>query len=363
MSSSWTPKSRFRDKGWHMKKNIMGTLCVLCLLTLTACGQSGLFGSDDDAPKAPAPSAAPTVSESLPALQAPPGSADRPAPLGTTGAPRTPDGLPALQPLKGVNANQLFTDELSDPDDRLDRLENAVQEIRNDMDTMAPSIIRLIAIEADIQNLIEQLEMLLSSEPPPPAPVPAAPVSAAPVSSTAPPSAPVALADPGAVMEDPDAAYVPPAQEGPQASAAPVPITAQGTPPPEPAQPQAPSPALAPGEVAVLDMRVGEHPDKTRIVLDVSGKTSFTADLDNSENLLLVELANATWRAPASTRYPRSKLLVSHVAERTGDGPTLLIVQLKSGASILSKSTLKGKDGTGQRIVIDLAAEKSAATQ
>jgi hypothetical protein len=47
---------------------------------------------------------------------------------------------------------------MSDEADRLDRLENAVQELRNDFDTITPAITRLVAIEGDIQKLITQLD-------------------------------------------------------------------------------------------------------------------------------------------------------------------------------------------------------------
>lgn len=347
MSSSWTPDSRFRDKDWYIGKAMRSAVFALCLFALSACGQGNLFGGDET-PPAPPSSAAPTVSESLPALQSPPGSEERPAPIGTTGTPRTPDGLPALQPPRGLNNSQLFEQKLSDPDLRISRLENAVQELRNDFDKMAPSIIRLIAIESDIQTLVKQLETLLNSEPPPQK-APTQEIAPTPLSSAG-SSAPVALADEPAM--EPDA----PALES-MASGAPVPITGQASPP-------APSrPVLPAGKIAVLDMRVGEHPDKTRIVLDVSGKTSFRADLDKAERILLVELPETVWRAPASTRYPDSKLLVSHVAESTGDGPTLLIVQLKTDADLIYQGTMSGKDGKGQRIIIDLAADKGAATQ
>ena len=36
----------------------------------------------------------------------------------------------------------------------------------------------------------------------------------------------------------------------------------------------------------VTGIRVGQHPDKVRIVFDVTAKTNYRADLDNGENIV-----------------------------------------------------------------------------
>jgi N-acetylmuramoyl-L-alanine amidase len=124
----------------------------------------------------------------------------------------------------------------------------------------------------------------------------------------------------------------------------------------------APAATAAPADIkpassgpAVLDMRVGEHPGKTRIVLDVRGKTSFTSDLDRSENILLVELPEAAWNAQAQKSFSASPLISSYRVEPMGDKGTLLVIQLKAGATISYKGTINNPDG-GQRIVIDIAS-------
>jgi len=59
--------------------------------------------------------------------------------------------------------NVLFSEPLSDEADRFDRVENAVQDIRDEFDKMSPSINRLISIESDIRELHDQLKILIDN--------------------------------------------------------------------------------------------------------------------------------------------------------------------------------------------------------
>lgn len=368
MSSSWTSKPHFSGGCAFLKGFSRGSFGLLCAVLLTSCGfssPSGYSGSTEST----------TQSDTLQPLTVPPNSADRPPAPGTTGAPKTADGLPALQ-VKGTNT-ALFSQRMSDEADRIDRLENAVQELRNDFDAMAPAIVRLVAIEGDIQALIQQLEAITGASnapssyddtydntpiypqathlPPIPQDIPASEEAAseqAALPSISSPSGPIAQEQ--AEMQD-GSGY--PAQE-------PLPpATASGvtTPPAAAAPPAAPAQApqvitpITPAVASVMDIRIGEHPGKTRIVLDVRGKTGFTADLDNQEKILVVELPEAGWSAAAQKTLPSSPLIASYRIEPLDNGGTLLIVQLKKSAAVSYKGAMDDP-GKGQRLIIDLTA-------
>jgi hypothetical protein len=100
-------------------------------------------------------------------------------------------------------------------------------------------------------------------------------------------------------------------------------------------------------------MRVGEHPGKLRIVLDIRGRTPYTADLDNNEKILVVELPKAAWTAERQKNFTDNPLISSYRTEAMEDGGTMLILQLKSASSIGYKAAIDNPDG-GSRIVIDL---------
>ncbi len=355
MSRIWTPMPYFRGGRAYFNMIGLSILAMLCPVLLSACGEShpsGYAGSPN--------------SDTLKPVAAPPGSDDQPVLAGQTGTPKTPDGLPALT-AKGTNTN-LFSPEVKNEVDRIDRLENAVQELRNDFDAMAPAIVRLVSIEKDLQNLIGQLDMLTSGTAAPIPPIEESELDAAePVQPASLPLPPVA---PPLSPED--------AQASPAhvASTDPVPLTPSQQQPPSPAQetaapvsgPSAPETASAPPTAitppvavaapaangpAVQALRLGEHPGKVRIVLDVRGKTSFNADLDNAEKILVIELPQAAWNAAAQQSFSGNPVLASYKTESMGDAGTRLIIVLKAATSIAYKSAMNNPDGSS-KIIIDL---------
>ena len=332
MSSPWTRQPHFRCGAMLYKYVKWSALPALCLLLLSACGGQD---SKDSRPKSTA-AVVGTLDSGDVLAPLPPGTNIRPPATGTTGLENTSEGLPALQPPRGVNNVQLFEKELRDPDERLDRLENAVQELRNHFDSLSPSVVRLVAIEKDIQNLIGQLEILVEED------SGQNQTQSPPQMMTAPSAAPPPLAN-----SEP----LPLRNELPPAEALASPPAAPSTLPPETM-----SPPVAPSEAEVFGLRVGEHPAKTRIVLDVSKKVSYGLDLDTEEKILVVELPETGWGAPETKTFGKdSPLLSSYKASPSNGGKgTLLILQLKKDARLLSESIIKAEQGNGARIVIDL---------
>lgn len=140
-------------------------LLMISVLFLTACegrstgNGSVLPSSQDRMIQVDAP-----VGMSIDPLL-PPGATDRPALPGESGRQRTAEGLPILDS-KGPNLKQMFRQDIKDPIDRIKRVENAVLEMRQDLDSVLPAINRLVSIEGDIQALTTQLKALLVDENP-----------------------------------------------------------------------------------------------------------------------------------------------------------------------------------------------------
>lgn len=89
---------------------------------------------------------------------------------GTPGAASS-TGLP-IAPSLGIKADLLFADPVKDPNERMARLENAVVDIRRELDATLPAVGRLVAIEGDIQELVRQLQTLTVEGGDAPAPLP-----------------------------------------------------------------------------------------------------------------------------------------------------------------------------------------------
>ncbi len=100
---------------------------------------------------------------------------------------------------------------------------------------------------------------------------------------------------------------------------------------------------------------MGDHGGTARIVLDVTGKTSFRHDLDNSENLLVIELPDAGWNGSPSQTFAADSLIESYTAQPMDGGKgTRVVIQLKAPTSVVSEAALGADKGNPERIVLDL---------
>lgn len=254
-------------------------LCALSLaLPLAACGPA------TNSPSATASSShIPTPADTSSGPPVDLGAGAPPAPT-----PSAPGMHPAFGPARGVNADLMFAERLDDPNQRFQRLENAVADMRHEMDNI-----------------------LLSALPPSPAPATEGSAS---------------LSD----VEQLNAAK------------------------PKPATASAPTPTkkAATDAPAVKALRTGLHEGGiNRLVLDLTGASSFTVDLDNTERLLVLEIPGAAWSAAAKGAFKGMPLLASWSTESLEGGKgARVIIQLSTAVKIAGKSTLKSPD----RIVIDL---------
>ncbi len=128
---------------------------AFCALFLAGCVTSG---SGQRAAKAGAPPDA-VKQEQTAQKQAP-----KPPVQPIKPAPSAVDTLRALAPNTGLKTTRLFDEPLRNTGERVDRLENTVQQIKDDFDAVTPAVVRLVAIEKDIQGLIGQLETLMETD-------------------------------------------------------------------------------------------------------------------------------------------------------------------------------------------------------
>lgn len=131
-----------------------------------------------------------------------------------------------------------------------------------------------------------------------------------------------------------------------------MPLVKADTPPPKKT---ADKPVSLPKETTIMGVRLGEHPDKTRMVLDWSKLGDVRTDLDNAEKLLLITLSETAWDAKAVVAGLSSPLVAGWAVQDDGKGKTLA-VQLKKPVKILSVGKLKAEGGKPARVIIDLAA-------
>ncbi len=216
----------------------------------------------------------------------------------------------------GLNLDTYFARDLKDMNERVDRLERVLSAMNKDMKILAPAV-------QDLTSDSRRAPMPLSYE--------------SGVDAQGQPVSLNALA--------PSQAGGSPLPHAPSAGAqAHVQKGAQPT-------------AHASGQSAVVTgIRVGQHPDKVRLVFDVTKKTSFEVDLDNDENILVVELPNALWKTQVRHEsFGRLPVVKSYKVNAFNQGQgNIFVLQLKAPTSILMKTKLPALSGNGERIVIDL---------
>lgn len=219
--------------------------------------------------------------------------------------------LDEKKPKHKFNPKNMFGSSLRSDEERIDRLERAVQDMRNEFESVKPSIKRLTALEGDIQRLVHELKQINDEEDYTPA----------------------------------TSSYKAPQKKAASRTYTPAKSTAKSS-------YQKKSPPASNGKASVYDVRVGEHPGRTRIVMDVSAKTKFSVDIDNSENIMIIELPNAGWSTSNSKNFAKSNFISSYKVE-SSNGGHILILQLKRNAKVTYKGDLAGK-GSSRRLVIDL---------
>ncbi len=215
---------------------------------------------------------------------------------------------------------------------RVARLEQSVGTLRSDYDRIMPAFASLNTTNERIQTLLDEMEAEGKIPPVVAAARPVPKVSAPKAAMKVEPSE-----EDQAMMAD-EAVMSAPEKVAPAAAAADVP----------PSSGQSSS---------VTALRIGEHPDKTRLVLDMDAKAkpSFKYDVDHDEKLLLIDLPASAW-AGKTTGRPNSPLVSGWDVQKGPSGGTTLAIQLKKDARVLSSEFLKAGNGEGARLVLDIAS-------
>ncbi len=311
---------------YFMYRRIALSLCfTLFLGLLSACSPKGILHlkKDESNILKPAKNNKNDAEISTP-IALPPSFNHQPLKAGQLDTQYMPNGMPALKPMKGVNADILFSENIKNTGERFNRVENAVVDLRKEFEIYKPSIVRLAAVESDIQNLIKELEVLLQETP--------------------------NLEQPLDLTSNSDKAELQVSQLDPQ------PVMPQSEnqkkqsvkkvvnkPPPAKTKPKEKPPPAKPqyDGIVAKNLRAGEHADKLRIVIDTNKYTDFTIDLDNDEKLIIIEMPKARWIGNESKNFKSSKLLESFSVEPINNGKgSMIILSLRKDTSIMQEKRL-----------------------
>lgn len=239
---------------------------------------------------------------------------------------------------KGFVSKNLFSSELN-TDDRLDRLENVVQQLHDSLSGHMPAIQNISEIDGEIQDLIEQLKTLVN-EP-----------------------APAVVAQPPMDVMQQDLEPIPPASTNAsepmgtsEPTSAPTPITkaVEMKPIMESTSKVEPKPVPVSGAATIQNIRVSEGGGKTRIVFDSNKMIDYGVDYDQQEGLLLVSAAGASVSADLASAARKSNKITS--ISQSNDGGTLNLIFSVSGVASVGEGTLlkPNKDSPLYRYFFDI---------
>lgn len=228
-------------------------------------------------------------------------------------------------------------------EDKIAKLEQQIADLQKEVAANRPKIAKIDVIEQKFKDLslgLDKIDATYNVKPVAPSPV--APIAAAPVTPVAKipekPVTPVPVAPPKAPEKAP--AKPEPKVEKPKA---------------EPVKAEAPKPAVA-GKKTVQDLRIGEKPAFSRLVLDLGQPVKITYDIDNDEKILLIDIPGFAWDAAKTKTFPKSLLIASYQVQ-TDDKGSHLVVQLRKAAKVANYSTIEATGGKLPRAVLDIAGQ------
>ena len=120
--------------------------------------------------------------------------------------------------------------------------------------------------------------------------------------------------------------------------------------------------ALLPAKALALSidqMRIGLHPDKGRLVLDLSEPSQFRAFLLSDPYRIVIDLPDFEWRGGQVAKNSRAAITrVRHGA--LGQGYSRLVFDLKSPITIQSAFMLPADRSSSNRLVVDFTSSSDA---
>ena len=342
-----------RDVVLLSRRTAMLVFCASLLLVLSACMPDGQNSA--------------VIVSTAP----PPPETSKIRPIETIAPiPTAMETFRALSPPRGLKFTPLFAEAVKDSKSRMKRLETSVQALRNDFDTVVPTLVRMAAIEKDIKGLVIQLQTLTDQNYPVEEPsqnLPSLPSGGQPQTQTQPltDQTPPVEEPPQNLPSLPSGGQPMPSEKDIKGEEPDMPVSLvtpeavpKGKLPPEGAassssnKPIDIKPHAKPVIGDVMDIRFGDHADKTRIVLDMTAKVNIDAlaRLENKGKTLIIDLSQMNWLKKKSWDADTAQLASGYHMEEGN-----LYVDLMYKSQIRTREVLSPNgECKNYRLVIDL---------
>jgi N-acetylmuramoyl-L-alanine amidase len=124
------------------------------------------------------------------------------------------------------------------------------------------------------------------------------------------------------------------------------------SPKPPLAQPNAPLPTIAPP--IIMGVRIGEHRDRTRFVVEVSDPVAMRTFTLSSPNRVVIDMPVVQWHLDAPPRPTGQGVVRSYRYGLFRPGNSRFVIDLNMAVSVSNALVIPPTGGYGYRVVIDL---------
>lgn len=114
------------------------------------------------------------------------------------------------------------------------------------------------------------------------------------------------------------------------------------------------------GAADVSDVRIGVHPDKTRMVIELSGKVPYRFFTLQDPYRIVVDLPEVEWKIPETPRSPSGGIITSYRFGLFQSGNSRLVVDIDRPAKLVNHILLPAGKGHPYRLVLDLEPVSAA---
>jgi len=112
---------------------------------------------------------------------------------------------------------------------------------------------------------------------------------------------------------------------------------------------------------AATDVRLGVHADKTRLVIDLSERVTYSVFTLRDPYRIVIDLPDISWQAPTAAWRRAGGLIGSLRFGRFRPGQSRVVLDLAEPARVGKSFFLDNANGQGVRFVMDLEPTSSAA--
>ena len=103
----------------------------------------------------------------------------------------------------------------------------------------------------------------------------------------------------------------------------------------------------------VKAVRIGDHSDKIRIVMDLSGPVQYEINYDPQSNMIFVNIPYVSWGATDSWQSKTGDILSNYRVEKTQNG-VQLVIAVANNIEVGASGLLKAASGKDDRLFIDI---------